>query len=67
MVDDQPEWRTGKICYIEIPAAEVARSAEFCQRAFGWRMATRGVPAGNILGIYQQPGLAEAEEKNQHG
>ena len=27
-------------------------------------------PAGNILGIYQQPGLAEAEEKeeeNQHG
>lgn len=31
MVDDQPEWRTGK-----------------------------------VLGIYQQPGLAEAEEKNQH-
>ena len=48
MVDDQPEWRTGKICYIEAPAAEVARSAEFYQRAFGW------------------PGLAEAEEKNQH-
>ena len=37
MVDDQPRWRTGKICYIEIPA------------------------------IYQQPGLAEAEERNQHG
>jgi predicted enzyme related to lactoylglutathione lyase len=137
MVDDQPKWRTGKICYIEIPAAEVARSAEFYQRAFGWRMRTRGDgatsfddsvgqvsgtfvtgrppatepgfgiyimvadvraaleaiaaaggktmhlgqaggedfamfsdPAGNILGIYQQPGLAEAEEKeeeNQHG
>jgi catechol-2,3-dioxygenase len=67
MVDDQPKWRTGKICYIEIPVAEVARSAEFYQRAFGWRMMTRGDPAGNILGIYQQPGLAEAEEKNQHG
>jgi hypothetical protein len=44
----------------------VARSAEFYQQAFGWRMMTRGDPAGNILGIYQQPGLAEAEEKNQH-
>ena len=22
---------------------------------------------GNIVGIYQQPGLVEAEEKNQHG
>jgi predicted enzyme related to lactoylglutathione lyase len=52
---------------IQIPAAEVARSAEFYQRAFGWRMMTRGDAAGNVLGIYQQPGLAEAEEKNQHG
>jgi hypothetical protein len=33
MVEDQPKWRTGKIC----------------------------------LGSYQQPGLAEAEEENQHG
>ena len=23
MVDDQPKWRTGKLCYIEIPAASV--------------------------------------------
>jgi 2,7-dihydroxy-5-methyl-1-naphthoate 7-O-methyltransferase len=42
MVEDQPQWRTGKICYIEIPAADVARSARFYQRAFGWRMRTRG-------------------------
>jgi predicted enzyme related to lactoylglutathione lyase len=68
MVEDQPKWRTGKICYIEIPAAEVARAAEFYQRTFGWRMRIRGDAAGNILGIYQQPGLAEAEaEENQHG
>jgi hypothetical protein len=20
MVDDQPKWRTGKLCYVEIPA-----------------------------------------------
>jgi hypothetical protein len=28
MVDEQPRWRTGKLCYIEIPAVDVARSAE---------------------------------------
>ncbi len=26
MVEERPEWRTGKICYIEIPALDVARS-----------------------------------------
>ncbi len=126
---DQPGYRTGKICYIEMPATDIARSAEFYQRAFGWRIRQRGDgavafddtvgqvsgtwvagqpaapgtgllvyimvasaaaaaeavtaaggeivrpvdpgssevfawfrdPAGNILGIYQQAGLAEAE------
>ncbi len=42
MVEEQPEWRTGKICYVEIPAADVARSAEFYQQAFGWKMRQRG-------------------------
>jgi len=32
----------GKICYIELPAADVARSAEFYRRAFGWSMRQRG-------------------------
>jgi 2,7-dihydroxy-5-methyl-1-naphthoate 7-O-methyltransferase len=41
MVEEQPKWRTGKICYIEIPAADVARSAEFYQQAFGWKMRQR--------------------------
>ena len=26
----------GKICYIEIPATDIARSAEFYRQAFGW-------------------------------
>jgi predicted enzyme related to lactoylglutathione lyase len=124
-----PSWRTGKICYLEIPATDVDRSAEFYRRAFGWEIRQRGDgatafddtvnqvsgtwvpgrppasepgllvyimvadaaaavsgvvaaggeivrpvdpedhevfahfrdPAGNVLGIYQQPGLAEAE------
>jgi len=129
MLDDQPKWRTGKLCYIEIPAVDVARSAEFYHQAFGWNLRQRGDgatsfddtvnqvsgtfvlgrppakepgfliyimvadarsaleeirtaggtilhlagqddgevfawfadPAGNTLGIYQQPGLAKAE------
>lgn len=122
-----PTYRSGKICYIEIPATDVEQSAAFYQRAFGWAIRRRGDgatafddtvggvsgtwvtgrppaavpglsvyimvarletaiaaveaaggqvvarsgpdepevyatfrdPAGNVLGIYQQPGLAE--------
>jgi predicted enzyme related to lactoylglutathione lyase len=124
-----PTYRTGKICYIEIPATDVKVSAEFYSRAFGWQTRQRGDgstafddtvnevsgtwvlgrpvatepglmvyimvasaakaveairsaggeivhhvdpdarevvatfrdPAGNLIGIYQQPGLAESE------
>ncbi len=42
MVEERPNWRTGKICYVEIPAADVARSAEFYQQAFGWKIRQRG-------------------------
>ncbi|HLJ67883.1 MAG TPA: VOC family protein [Chloroflexota bacterium] len=125
----QPTYRTGKICYVEIPATDIARSADFYLQAFGWQIRRRddgamafddtvnevsgtwvrgrrpmsepGLlvyimvadaakageavvaaggeivqpidptspevyltfrdPAGNVLGIYQQPGLAETE------
>lgn len=125
-----PVFRTGKICYLEIPATDIAVSADFYERAFGWTIrrddagdvafddtvggvsgswvldrhpasepglmvwvmvasATTAVgaivaaggeivrpvdeharekfawfrdPAGNVLGIYQQPGLAETEK-----
>jgi predicted enzyme related to lactoylglutathione lyase len=124
-----PTYRTGKICYIEIPANDIKQSAAFYQRAFGWQTRERGDgstafddtvnevsgtwvlgrpvadepglmiyimvasaakavdairsaggeivhqadpqarevvatfrdPAGNLIGIYQQPGLAESE------
>ena len=42
MVEEQPKWRTGKICYVEIPAVDVARSAGFYQQAFGWKIRQRG-------------------------
>src|SRR6202165_4568851 len=37
-----PTYRTGKICYIEIPARDVQQSAEFYKRAFGWQIRQRG-------------------------
>jgi uncharacterized protein len=126
---EAPTYRTGKICYIEIPAKVIQQSAEFYRRAFGWHIRKRGDgaiafddtvnevsgtwvlgrpvaaepglmvyimvgsaaaavdavvsaggeivkpvdpnarevvatfrdPAGNLMGIYQQPGLAETE------
>jgi uncharacterized protein len=123
-----PTYATGKICYIELPAIDVARSEQFYRDVFGWNTHRRGDgatafddtvgqvsgawvlgrsaadkagvlvyimvgdasvatasiiaaggeivkpvdpsahetfahfrdPAGNVLGIYQQPGLANA-------
>jgi predicted enzyme related to lactoylglutathione lyase len=121
--------RSGKLCYLEIPALDVHESADFYERVFGWNVRFRdtdrpsfddttgqvsgawvldrtpdskpGVlpyvmvadaaateeaisaaggrivlpagtyggevlatfldPAGNLIGLYQQPGLADAE------
>src|SRR5580765_2115765 len=36
-----PTPTNGKICYIEIPATDIARSAEFYKRVFGWNVRTR--------------------------
>ena len=37
-----PTARDGKICYLEIPARDIARSADFYAKVFGWKMRTRG-------------------------
>jgi predicted enzyme related to lactoylglutathione lyase len=37
-----PTYGNGKICYIEIPATDIARSAEFYRRVFGWSIRRRG-------------------------
>jgi predicted enzyme related to lactoylglutathione lyase len=37
-----PTLGNGKICYIEIPATDIRRSAEFYEKAFGWRIRKRG-------------------------
>jgi uncharacterized protein len=37
-----PTTGNGKICYVEIPATDVARSIEFYQKVFGWNVRRRG-------------------------
>jgi len=65
-----PEPANGKICYIEIPATDAARSSEFYSRVFGWTIRQRGDGAtafddttGQVSGAWvtgrppQSPGL----------
>jgi uncharacterized protein len=37
-----PTPKNGKICYIEIPAVDVQRSADFYAKVFGWGLRKRG-------------------------
>lgn len=37
-----PTTGNGKICYLEIPAQDVARSAAFYRQVFGWQIRKRG-------------------------
>jgi predicted enzyme related to lactoylglutathione lyase len=37
-----PTLADGKICYLEIPATDVGRSADFYNKIFGWEIRKRG-------------------------
>jgi predicted enzyme related to lactoylglutathione lyase len=37
-----PTLKNGKICYVEIPATDIERSANFYADVFGWPLRTRG-------------------------
>jgi predicted enzyme related to lactoylglutathione lyase len=66
-----PTFANGKICYIEIPTTDVARSADFYRKVFGWNVRKRGDGAlafddsvGEVSGTWisgrppaSQPGL----------
>jgi len=66
-----PTRANGKICYIEMPSTDVARSADFYARVFGWNIRKRGDgntafddAAGQVSGAWvlgrppsSQPGL----------
>jgi uncharacterized protein len=36
-----PTLANGKICYVEVPATDTARSAEFYKKVFGWNIRKR--------------------------
>ena len=36
-----PTFANGKICYIEMPATDIAASAEFYEKVFGWSIRKR--------------------------
>jgi predicted enzyme related to lactoylglutathione lyase len=36
-----PTLGNGKICYLQIPATDIAQSAEFYRRVFGWKVRQR--------------------------
>src|SRR5437867_433615 len=38
----RPTTGNGKICYIEIPAVDIKRSANFYKEVFGWNIRKRG-------------------------
>jgi predicted enzyme related to lactoylglutathione lyase len=37
-----PTLSNGKICYLEIPAVDIQRSADFYAKVFGWQLRQRG-------------------------
>lgn len=37
-----PNYANGKICYVEIPAQDIQRSADFYTKVFGWKTRRRG-------------------------
>jgi uncharacterized protein len=37
-----PTLANGKICYVEMPATDIGRSADFYKRVFGWHIRQRG-------------------------
>ena len=37
-----PTISNGKICYVELPATDIAQSSAFYQAVFGWKMRKRG-------------------------
>lgn len=41
MPNEHPTLGNGKVCYIEMPALDIQRSADFYQKVFGWNMRKR--------------------------
>jgi len=42
MSAERPTLGNGKVCYLELPANDIARSAAFYEAVFGWNIRRRG-------------------------
>ena len=42
MAENQPGYKDGKICYIEMAARDILKSSAFYTNVFGWDIRTRG-------------------------
>ena len=69
-----PTIGNGKICYIEFPATDIERSADFYKKVFGWNIRKRGDGStsfddgvGEVSGVWVLglPPLAGAGERRQ--
>lgn len=54
-----PKGTNGKICYVEIPAKDIQKSADFYAKVFGWKIKKRGDgstafddPIGGVSGTW---------------
>jgi predicted enzyme related to lactoylglutathione lyase len=54
-----PKATNGKICYVEIPAKDIKKSADFYAKVFGWKIKKRGDgstafddPVGGVSGAW---------------
>lgn len=54
-----PKGTNGKICYVEIPAKDIQKSADFYAKVFGWKIKKRGDgstafddPVGGVSGAW---------------
>ena len=54
-----PKPTNGKICYVEIPAKDIQKSADFYAKVFGWKIKKRGDgstafddPVGGVSGAW---------------
>src|SRR4051794_35944074 len=69
MTDDgAPDWRTGKICYVELPSPDPVASAGFYRHVFGWEIRSRGDGAlaftdtvGGVSGVFDPDRRPAAE------
>jgi predicted enzyme related to lactoylglutathione lyase len=63
-----PTLANGKICYIEMPATDIARSSDFYKQVFGWNIRKRGdgsVAFDDPTGEWAAPGLLAVQPQQR--